>query len=757
MSPGKKIIKFRRLIIFLTIIVVSASLIPIFHIRINPDLESYFPARMKSRQDNEKVRKLFERSEKMVLILETKDLLDSSFLQRLSAISDDIKGSTVFGDAVSLTTLTNFRGEDGFLISTPLIEKFLLSPYEKDSIRREIRSNDLIYGKIVSEDFTKTLIIAGYDSQLSDSAATGEINRIILKNPGEGKVICTGLPLLREEANRKIGKDLVYLLPLALLAMLILLRVLLGDTRSMLLPFSVVIFSTLFAMALVPLFGWDLSIIGVIIPVMMIAIANNYGIHFVSRYREIADKEGDKPGEIIAAELADYLGKPVIICGLTTIAGIMGLMAHILDPVRQMGIVTSLSVAFALLLSLIYIPSVISFFRSSTGSKNQVVEKSAKKHFVESLLGSIALKVTKGPKQTLIFFLLVTLLSVYGLLSLKVAPDSGNILPKDHPFSQGSDTLDTAFGGSKYMNLVISGDILSPDLIRTADKLQKKISSIPGVGGVVSITDVLREIGKALNDPADSLYGELPVTREMTAQYLELFNMNSAPGETGNYLDFDNKNALMRVQYTAKNVREARDFVNSIKSAVSESGLDVTTGGYSLIEYEMSRSVARGQYLSLLFAFAVIFLLLGAIFRSFFAGFLGSLPLLFSVAVTMGMMGLLGIELDIVTALISSVSIGLGVDFTIHLFWRVKNESLNGKNLNESLVLAVTHAGRGITINAFSVMAGFSVLFASAFPMIRNFAFLIVLSLFLCLVSALLLIPAISVILKPKFLTNTKS
>ncbi len=125
MSPGKKIIKFRRLIIFLTIIVVSASLIPIFHIRINPDLESYFPARMKSRQDNEKVRKLFERSEKMVLILETKDLLDSSFLQRLSAISDDIKGSTVFGDAVSLTTLTNFRGEDGFLISTPLIEKFL--------------------------------------------------------------------------------------------------------------------------------------------------------------------------------------------------------------------------------------------------------------------------------------------------------------------------------------------------------------------------------------------------------------------------------------------------------------------------------------------------------------------------------------------------------------------------------------------------------------------------------------------------------
>ncbi|MCK9304303.1 MAG: MMPL family transporter, partial [Bacteroidales bacterium] len=750
--------------------VVLLSLLPLLKMRINPDLESYFPERMSSRQDNEKVKKLFDRSEKMAIILENGDLLDSSFLERLSDISNEIKDSPVFGDAVSLTTVTNFRGEDGFLLSSPLVENYKMTPEDKANLCREISSKKLVYGKVVSKEFDKALIIAGYNSLAPDSAVTGEMERIIKRNPGEGKVICTGIPLLREEAAKKIVKDLVILLPLALLVMLILLTLMLGDIRYMLLPFSVVIFSTIFAMGLIPLFGWEMSIIGVIIPVMMIAIANNYGIHFVARYREVTgkrreNKDGkrekeekqENEGEFIAAGLIDFLGKPVIICALTTIAGIMGLLAHILDPVRQMGIVTSLSVAFALLLSLVYIPSVISRFKISEKTKHFRSGSRGRSFSIEKLLKKSAYTVTQKPKRILLIFFSVTLISILGLFSLKISPDSGNILPEDHPFSRGSDILDKDFGGSKYINLVISGDILSPNIINSMDKMQEEIASVPGVGAVISLTDVLKEIGKALNDPADSLYGELPRTREMAAQYLELFSMNASPGEMENYLDFDYKNTLMRIQYSAGSIRDAGRIVDDIKKKSKESNLDITVGGYTLIEYEMNRSVAKGQYLSLLFAFAVIFLLLLMIFKSTYAGLLGSLPLLFAVVTTMGTMGLLGIELDIVTSLISSVSIGLGVDFTIHLFWRVKSESIAGKGIKEALILAINNAGKGITINALSVMAGFSVLFASAFPMIRNFALLIILSIFLCLVSALLLIPALSLILKPKFLTDSNN
>ena len=147
-----------------------------------------------------------------------------------------------------------------------------------------------------------------------------------------------------------------------------------------------------------------------------------------------------------------------------------------------------------------------------------------------------------------------------------------------------------------------------------------------------------------------------------------------------------------------------------------------------------------------------IFILLSLIFKSFQAGLIGSIPLAFAVFCTFGLMGWLGKELDIVTALISSISIGLGVDFTIHVFWRIKWELAHGNNYGRSIKATLKTIGRGIVINASSVMLGFAVLSLSAFPLIRSFALLIILSLFLCLVCALVLIPAICYWTRPKFL-----
>ena len=168
----------------------------------------------------------------------------------------------------------------------------------------------------------------------------------------------------------------------------------------------------------------------------------------------------------------------------------------------------------------------------------------------------------------------------------------------------------------------------------------------------------------------------------------------------------------------------------------------------------MNESVVTGQNYSLLFAFAAIMLLLSVIFRSFIAGIIGSLPLVFAVLCTFGIMGWLGIELNIVTALLSSISIGLGVDFTIQILWRIRWELAQGSNYIQSVINTLNTIGRGICINACAVMLGFSVLFLSSFPLIQSFALLIVISLFLCLVCALVLIPAICILSKPRFLNK---
>jgi len=169
---------------------------------------------------------------------------------------------------------------------------------------------------------------------------------------------------------------------------------------------------------------------------------------------------------------------------------------------------------------------------------------------------------------------------------------------------------------------------------------------------------------------------------------------------------------------------------------------------------ELADMVINGQIRSLLLAMGVIFLLLTVIFRSLGAGTLSVIPLSIAILILFGSMGFFGITLDIATALISSVMIGVGIDYTIHFLWRFKEERSRGLEHNEAAFVTLTTTGRGIIINALSVMIGFLVLTLSNFEPLRFFGALVVISIGSCLISALVLIPSIVVLIKPRFLES---
>jgi len=112
----------------------------------------------------------------------------------------------------------------------------------------------------------------------------------------------------------------------------------------------------------------------------------------------------------------------------------------------------------------------------------------------------------------------------------------------------------------------------------------------------------------------------------------------------------------------------------------------------------------------------------------------------------------LNIELNVATALLSSIMIGVGIDYTVHFLWRYKEERSNGLSYSEAAKHTLLTTGRGIMFNAFSVIIGFAVLLMSSFVPVRFFGFLVVVSIFACLIGALVVIPALIIVLKPKFL-----
>jgi uncharacterized protein len=749
MQRGFFIIKYRWWIILSTLILVSAAVIPLTRVSINPDLESYLPDKIPAKVNTDKIAEIFGNKEMMILVFETDDVLNASTLKRIQALSREFNKRKEFNNVMSLFDASSIKGEEGYMVVEPVVKAIPQSPEEREFLRKEIKSNDLVYKSIISDDFRYSLIILYANNRVDDAELMQIIDRKLKEFPGDEKVSINGQPFMRDEANRNVSRDLFLLLPIGLVLMFIFLWISFKEKRGVLLPFSVVLFSILIAMALIPLFGWELSIIGILIPIMMIAIANNYGVYFVTKYQELNATRPEITMKQIAMESYNYLKNPVLLCGLTTIAGILGLVVHILLPASQMGIVTSIAVGFALLLSLLYIPAVMSLLKkgriqkSFTGKSNKPVDK---------LLRAVAGFATREPRKVAVVFIALLVVIVSGLFRFKVASDNNNILPKNHSFNVSLAILNNHFGGNKIITVLFEGDIKDPALLKNLDRYEKELEKTPGVGSVISIATVIRKISTALNDPGDEFYDKIPDTREAVAQYIELYSMNGDPEDFEDMVDFDYTKALLTIQYQADNTEGMNNIVDRIEAITKDDPHRSIIGGYSLIDKAICESVVTGQYNSLLFAFIVILILLAVLFRSVAAGLMGSLPLAFSVLCTFGIMGWTGIELNIVTALLSSVSIGLGVDFTIQMFWKLKTEIANGHSYAAAINIALKTMGRGISINAFSVMLGFSVLFLSAFPIIRSFGFLIVISLFFCLICSLVLIPALCMLIKPRFL-----
>jgi predicted RND superfamily exporter protein len=145
-------------------------------------------------------------------------------------------------------------------------------------------------------------------------------------------------------------------------------------------------------------------------------------------------------------------------------------------------------------------------------------------------------------------------------------------------------------------------------------------------------------------------------------------------------------------------------------------------------------------------------ILLAIIFRSFKGGLIGSIPLGASIIIQFGVMGITGIAIDAATALLSSIMIGVGVDFTIQFLWRYKLELRNGGTHPEAISTTYRTTARSIVINGLSVMAGFSATFLSGFLSIRFFGYLTLLAIGSCLLYAIIVMPAFMLYFEPAFI-----
>ncbi|MGB2843419.1 MAG: MMPL family transporter, partial [Candidatus Aminicenantaceae bacterium] len=334
--------------------------------------------------------------------------------------------------------------------------------------------------------------------------------------------------------------------------------------------------------------------------------------------------------------------------------------------------------------------------------------------------------------------------------------DPNNYYPKDSPIVYAADLINENLGGAQNISVVFEGDIKNPGIMKKIDYLEKEIEKIPEVGSTSSVARVVRMMSRVLNDEGEKWYDVIPDTRNAVAQYFELYSMSGDPEDFEKMVDFPYEHALITARINTSSTPKLYKIKEQIEEMVKDDEDVKLVGGFALILADIARLVVSGQLRSLGLAVLMIGILIMFLFRSVVAGLISAIPLALSVVFLFSFMGLFGIELNIATALLSSIMIGVGVDYTIHFLWRYREERRNGVVPQKAVKKTLTTTGRGIVFNAFSVIIGFTVLITSSFMPVRFFGFLIVVSIFACLVGALVFIPALCLVFKPKFLEPRK-
>lgn len=748
-QEGKNIVKYRWWIISFFILLTIVLGLQIPKAEFDPDLDNYLPAKMPARINTYKIEKIFGGNSMLMVVLETDDVLKTETLQRLEKLSNAFSSLEVVKKNLSLFTSKNIASEDGMMIVGDAIEGIPNTPEEREELREKLRKNKMVYEITVSTDFKMSSIIIILNKGADDEEVLESVNAVLEEFPGPEKAYIGGLPLIREMATSEMTHDFLLLMPVGLVVMLIMLYAFFRQKRGVFLPFSVVVMSIFISMGVLPILGWKLSMISILLPVMLIAIANDYGIHIVSHYQELQKEEGEKAIPFrIALRVYQYLKRPVILTGLTTIVGTMSLLTHKMIPARQLGVLSTIGITVALIMSLFFIPAVLSLFKKTQPSKTFF---GIKKDYLGVVLSFIGRKVSMHPKTILTSSVLLSLVVGIGIYFLEVDTDLVRFFPKNHPIRQGAEVIDEHFGGTQTLSVLIEGDIKDPDLLKRLEYYEMELKDFPGVGRVASVSDVIREISKALNDKGDSLYDKIPDTRNAVAQYFGLYNMSGDEGDFDQLVDFDYRYARMIITLDDASNQSIKKIIEKIEQITANDPYDISIGGRSYTTLELSNLVVNGQVRSIGIAILAIFLLISLIFKSVSSGLISIVPLGLAVIFLFGLMGILGIRLDISTAILSSIMIGVGVDYTIHFIWRYKFERKSIAEPGKAVQRTIETTGRGIFFNATSVIIGFLVLFLSSFPPIRFFGFLVIISISACLAGAFLVIPGILMLSKPRF------
>ena len=636
-------------------------------------------------------------------------------LADLWTLTEQLNILSTVDDISNISNATRIDQVDGFLEIDDLQIRKVLSSSEIDDIKVYLNKNQDLKKQLVSkgEEYLLTIIQpfdqVGLDQFRNDivSVADSILSNYDVHYGGTAYVTGSVPQLIRDDVQSLIK-----------MGMVIMLVILLFNLRSIhaVLMVMMVILSSLIAM--MGFMGWAYKITGsdrflfallnTSMPIILLTIANSDGVHVVTKFFREFRKLRDVNTAIQSS--MDALLLPIFLTSITTIAAFLTMVSSPLEPLIGYGVSISVGIAWAWLMSSLMLPAVISTKKWDPNSKAIALAS-----IFEKLVGKIANIVTRYPKYVFSSGLILVLAGLMGLYKITIDVNVASFFKPGTEIRDSMDFIDEKMSGTMDLRVRLDADIKDPIVLQKMDSLQGYIEENNQVKVTYSIANVVKQMHRTVMD--DSLeYETIPVEREKVNNLFTMYSMSGDPEDFSSLVDYEYSSGLITALSSVMSTEDVFSFVGSITDHIEQNfdqtiNIDVT--GMIVVIRDMVLMVIRSSFLSILISLVLICSITALFFKRVIWGILAVIPLTGAVILNFGLMGHFGITLNHITAILSSIIIGVGVDFAIHFISQFQrlSSSIDRGDLSQEVIKDV---GYPIILDAGSNM-GFGALLFSAF------------------------------------------
>ncbi|AXX86830.1 RND superfamily transporter [Malaciobacter marinus] len=598
--------------------------------------------------------------------------------------------------------------------------------------------------------------------------------RSLLKNyKDKGTLFLGGVNMIATDIISFVKNDLLIYGSTLILLLIAILWIIFRQFRWVALSVLICTLSVIATSGMLGIFGWEVTVISSNFISLQLIITISIVLHLIVRYRELSSiYKNSSQSKLVLNTMLSKLS-PSFFAIITTIAGFSSLLLSNIQPVINLGWMMSAGIAISLLIAFLVFPAVLILLNKT------VVNKSFESnlHFID-----FCIKIVKNKgNKVLIASVILIAFSLTGASLLLVENSFISYFKKDTEIYQSMKVIDQKLGGTTPLDVIIDFNLISkeenkqtkqesnddmfasfedefnssgndaqywftPHRMNIITKVHDYLNSLEHIGKVQSLATMLK-VGKVLNDnkELDSfnlalLYNNLP--KEYKSLILEPY-IN---------IEKDQARVTLRIIDSDKNLRRdelLKKIKNDLKTIIKDESVEIKLSNLMVLYNNMLQSLFDSQVKTLGFVILTLFIMFLILFRSFTIATIAILANIVPISIIFGIMGWSKIPLDIMTITIAAISIGIGVDDTIHYIHRFKEEFKKDHNYINAMQRSHRSIGFAMLYTSIAVMVGFSILVLSNLIPTIYFGILTVIVMATILASALLLLPRLLILFRP--------